>query len=67
MLKFLLAVLVLSAAVHSLSVYSFRTYYEVFLPAVENNDVNNDPPPHTEVAKMARYIVHNSGSHYNVD
>jgi hypothetical protein len=27
-------------------------------------DVNVDPPPHSEVAKMARYIVHNSGEKF---
>lgn len=44
-----------------------RDEFAAFLPAVssnalESNDVAGDePPPHTEYAKMARYLVHKAG------
>lgn len=38
-----------------------------FRPDVQNGakQVRSNPPPHTKVAEMARYIVHNSGRYLN--
>ncbi|KAJ9586381.1 hypothetical protein L9F63_019962 [Diploptera punctata] len=67
MLRFLLT-LILTIGVNSLSLYSVKTYYEIIMPDIEDNsvnfNVNDDPPPHSEVAKMARFIVHNSGRNF---
>ncbi|PSN58291.1 hypothetical protein C0J52_00163 [Blattella germanica] len=66
MLHILLTVLALGLRVQSLSMYSYRSFYEVVVPDVETNNIENafldspEPPPHTETAKVARYIVHNS-------
>lgn len=47
--------------------HSEQDAFAAFLPevddnALESNDVVvNVPPPHTEYAKMARYLVHKAG------
>nr|CAD7256416.1 unnamed protein product [Timema shepardi] len=37
-----------------------QNFDQLFDPVVKNGDPFPSPPPHTEVAKMARFIVHNS-------
>jgi len=63
-----LALLVTVLCVDSLTVYGSRSIFVINMPDQEEEgnfiDVNVDPPPHSEVAKMARYIVHNSGEKF---
>lgn len=60
----LLLVLVALSGIETRSQYRVDDDYAAFLPEpigneLENNEVdNNGPPPHTEYAKMARYLVH---------
>lgn len=60
----LLLVLVLFSGIETRSQYKVDERYAAFLPEyigneLENNEVDdNGPPPHTEYAKMARYLVH---------
>lgn len=63
----LLLVLVALSGIETRSQYRVDDNYAAFLPGptgneLENNEVeDNDPPPHTEYAKMARYLVHKAG------
>lgn len=60
----LLLVLVILSGIETRSQYKEDGEYAAFLPEhigneLENNEVrDNGPPPHTEYAKMARYLVH---------
>lgn len=60
----LLLVLVILSGIETRSQYKEDVKYAAFLPEhigneLENNEVDdNGPPPHTEYAKMARYLVH---------
>lgn len=60
----LLLVLVIVSGIETRSQYKVDDSYAAFLPEpigneFENNEVDdNGPPPHTEYAKMARYLVH---------
>lgn len=60
----LLLVLVALSGIETRSQYTVDDNYAAFLPEhtgndLENNEVaDNGPPPHTEYAKMARYLVH---------
>ncbi|KDR19714.1 protein CREG1 [Zootermopsis nevadensis] len=64
MYNLVLVVLVTALCVDSLTVYgSHNTFlFNTFDQEEEDNviDSKKEPPPHSEVAKMARYIVHNS-------
>lgn len=60
----LLLVLVALSGIETRSQYRVDDNYAAFLPEpigneLENNEIgDNGPPPHTEYAKMARYLVH---------
>lgn len=60
----LLLVLLALSGIETRSQYRVDDEYAAFLPKpmgneLENNEVDdNGPPPHTEYAKMARYLVH---------
>jgi hypothetical protein len=66
MYQSMLALLVTALCVDSLTLYSSNNMFvfNMLNEEQEDNvtDTNRDPPPHSEVAKMARYIVHNSGT-----
>lgn len=62
----MLALLATALCVDSLTVYGVSHTFILNMPDQEKEEVNviygnSEPPPHSEVAKMARYIVHNSG------
>jgi hypothetical protein len=65
MYQSVLVLLVTALCVDSLTVYgSYKTFVFNMSDHEDESslsDSNREPPPHSEVAKMARYIVHNSG------
>jgi hypothetical protein len=62
--RLILALLVTTLCVNSLTMYGpHNVNIIVFSTSDQKEDGNSnfsEPPPHSEVAKMARYIVHNS-------
>ncbi|XP_069688923.1 protein CREG1-like [Periplaneta americana] len=52
-----LVLLVTTFCVDSLSVMSYNSIFIVNMPE-EDNRIIEEPPPHGQVAKMARYVVH---------
>jgi hypothetical protein len=64
MYQLILALLVTALCVNSLTMYgSHNVNILVFNMSDRDEEGNSnfsEPPPHSEVAKMARYIVHNS-------
>jgi hypothetical protein len=65
MYQSVLLLLVTALCVDSLTVYGSHNTFVFNMSDQEDEssliDSNREPPPHSEVAKMARYIVHNSG------
>jgi hypothetical protein len=61
MYQSVLALLITALCVDSLTVYGSGNIF-LFNMSDQEKEVNiHEPPPHSETAKMARYIVHNSG------
>jgi hypothetical protein len=62
--QLILALLVTTLCVNSLTMYGPQNVniivFSMSDQAEEGNSNFSEPPPHSEVAKMARYIVHNS-------
>lgn len=56
-----LALLITTLCVDSLTVYGSGNIFLLNMSAQETEGNLHEPPPRSETAKMARYIVHNSG------
>jgi hypothetical protein len=56
-----LALLITALCVDSLTVYGSGNIFLFNMSDQEREGNFHEPPPHEETAKMARYIVHNSG------
>lgn len=56
-----LALLITAFCVDSLTVYGSGNIFLFNASDQEEEGNFHEPPPHSETAKMARYIVHNSG------
>jgi hypothetical protein len=61
MYQSILALMITALCVDSLTVYGSGNIFVFNMPDQEGGGNFREPPPHSEVAKMARYIVHNSG------
>ena len=61
MYQSVLALLITALFVDSLTVYGSGNIFLFNMSDQEIDGNLNEPPPHSETAKMARYIVHNSG------
>jgi hypothetical protein len=65
MYQLILTLLVTAFYVDSLTMYGTHNVnilvFNMSDRKEETNSSSSEPPPHSEVAKMARYIVHNSG------
>ena len=57
----MLAVMMAALCVDSVTVYGSGNIFVFNMADQEGKGNFREPPPHSEVAKMARYIVHNSG------
>lgn len=61
MYQSVLALLITALCVDSLTVYGSGNIFLFNMSDQERAENFLEPPPHSETAKMARYIVHNSG------
>ena len=61
MYQSVLALLITALCVDSLTVYGSGNIFLFNMSDQEEEGNLHEPPPHSEIAKMARYIVHNSG------
>jgi hypothetical protein len=61
MYQSVLALVITAFYVDSMNAYGSGNIFVFSVPVQEVEGHLSDPPPHSEVAKMARYIVHNSG------
>jgi hypothetical protein len=61
MYQSILALMMAALCVDSVTVYGSGSIFVLNMPDQEGKGNFREPPPHAEVTKMARYIVHNSG------